>query len=354
MKVGIIGLPNVGKSTLFKALTKKQVDVSNYPFCTIDPNIGVVPVPDERLEKLAQVSKSEKVTPSVIEFVDIAGLVKNAHKGEGLGNQFLSQIREVDAVVEVLRGFKDENIIHVEGGIDPERDKSIIHLELIMADLQTVEKRLEKISKEVKSGSKEAIKISEVLEKLKKLLEDGKMAKELNLNDEEKSLIKDLNLLTLKPLIYVMNVSQESGTGNQKPGGNGYLYIDAKLESELAELPDGEVKEYLDGLGVQETGLDKLIMVSYDTLNLITFFTYNEKELRAWTIKKGTSALKAAGKVHTDFEKGFVKAEVCNWQDLVESGGMIQAKERGLVRVEGKNYIVQDGDVVYFRASVSK
>ena len=341
MQVGIIGLPNVGKSTLFKALTKKQVDASNYPFCTIDPNVGVVAVPDERLDKIFQTTKSEEKIPTTIEFVDIAGLVKNAHKGEGLGNQFLAHIREVDAIVEVLRNFEDKNVTHVEGDINPERDKDIIHLELVMADLQTVEKRLKNLSKESKSGDKEAIKKLEILEKLKKLLEDGKLASECNLSDEEKLLIRDLSLLTLKPIIYVENVT-DANNQNEK-----IICIDAKKESELAELSDEELKE----LGVKRTGLDKLIKASYDILKLITYFTSGEKETRAWTVKTGTKAPQAASVIHTDFEKGFIRAEVCNWKDYVEVGGELKAKEKGLMKLEGKDYEVKDGDVIYFRTS---
>ncbi len=341
MKVGIIGLPNVGKSTLFKALTKKQVDASNYPFCTIDPNIGVVEVPDKRLEKLAEISKSEKIIPTVIEFVDIAGLVKNAHKGEGLGNQFLSHIREVDAIIEVLRDFENKNITHVEGSIDPERDKSIIHLELVMADLQTVEKLLEKISKETKSGDKQAIKKSKILEKLKTTLDDGKLASQTSLNDEEKIIISNLNLLTLKPIIFIKNIKDKKEQETEKT----FIEINAKHESELAELSEKE----LDELGIQRTGLDKLIQASYNILNLITYLTTGPQETRAWTIEKGTKAPQAAGKIHTDFEKGFIRAEVCKYNDFISAGSELKTKEKGLIRLEGKDYAVQDGDVIYFR-----
>jgi len=356
MQVGIIGLPNVGKSTLFKALTKKQVDASNYPFCTIDPNVGVVAVPDERLDKIFQTTKSEEKIPTAIEFVDIAGLVKNAHKGEGLGNQFLSHIREVDAIVEVLRNFEDKNVTHVEGDINPERDKDIIHLELVMADLQTIEKRLEKVSKEAKSGDKKAIKVLKVLEVLKAKLENGKLASESKLDDEEKFLIKDLNLLTLKPIIFVNNVHKQDTrykiqdtkkfqTSNSK--NQNILEIDAKKEAELAELSEQELKE----INIERTGLDKLIRASYDILELITYFTSGEKETRAWTVRKGAKAPEAAGRIHTDFEKGFIRAEVCNWKDYVDVGGELKAKEKGLIRLEGKDYVVKDGDVIYFRTN---
>ncbi len=346
MKVGIVGLPNVGKSTLFKALTKKQVDVENYPFCTIDPNIGIVKVPDERLEKLAEIYKSKKITPTVIEFVDIAGLVKNAHKGEGLGNKFLSHIREVDAIIEVLRDFEDKNITHIEGEINPERDKSIIHFELIMADLQTVEKRLEKVSKEAKSGNAEAIKLLEILKILEETLNNEKLANEIKLNKEEELLIRDLNLLTLKPIIFVRNIKSQLLVSSEQELKNTIL-INAKLESEYGELSDEELKE----LKIKRTGLDKLIQASYNLLNLITFLTTGQDETRAWTIKQGTKAPQAAGKIHTDFEKGFIRAEVCKYEDFIFSGSELKAKEKGLVRLEGKDYIVKDGDVIYFRIS---
>lgn len=348
MQVGIIGLPNVGKSTLFKALTKKQVDTSNYPFCTIDPNVGVVAVPDERLEKLAQVSRSAKIVPTSVEFVDIAGLVRNAHQGEGLGNQFLSHIREVDAIVEVLRDFKNEDIIHVEGNIDPQRDKDIIHLELVMADLQTVEKRLEKVKKEAKSGDKASLEKQGVLDLLKKNLESGRPASESNLTKEQKLLVRDLNLLTLKPIIYVYNINSQTPmpVADSQQNKN-MLAINIKQESELAELSDKDLEE----LGIKRTGLDRLIKISYHILDLITFFTSGEKETRAWTVKRGVKAPQAAGRIHTDFEKGFIRAEVCSWQDYVKAGGELKAKEKGLIRTEGKDYKIQDGDVVYFRVN---
>jgi ribosome-binding ATPase YchF (GTP1/OBG family) len=340
MKVGIVGLPNVGKSTLFKALTKKSVDASNYPFCTIDPNVGVVAVPDNRLEKLSEISKSAEIIPTTIEFVDIAGLVKNAHKGEGLGNQFLSHIREVDAIVEVLRDFENSDITHIEGSINPERDKDIISLELIMADLETVNKRLDKISKDAKSGDKITLKILEILKRIKENLEQEKWTNELSFTDEEKLLIRDLNLLTLKPLIYVFNVTE---TEKQENG----IFINAKQESELAELSEQELQE----LGVERTGLDKLIQVSYDILNLITFFTSGEKETRAWTVKKNSKAPQAAGKIHGDFEKGFIRAEVASYEDFINNNGWHGIKESGKMHLEGKDYEVQDGDVIYFHVN---
>lgn len=353
-KIGIIGLPNVGKSTLFQALTRKQVDVANYPFCTIDPNVGVVEVPDERLQKLSEISKSKKITPTVIEFVDIAGLVKNAHKGEGLGNQFLSNIREVDAIAEVLRDFKDINITHVEGNVDPDRDKSIIHLELVMADMQTVEKKIEKTNKEAKTGDKESIKLLNILNKLKKILDQGKLASDAILEYEELRKIRDLNLLTLKPIIYILNVDETTNINSDKKTLSKTktdIKINAKLESELAELLPEDAKEYLKDLGIEKTGLDKLITTGYKILNLITFFTSGPQETRAWTIAQNTKAPQAAGKIHTDFEKGFIRAEVCDYEDYITHNGEQGAKEKGLIRLEGKEYIVKDGDVIYFRVA---
>jgi len=342
-------LPNVGKSTLFKALTKKQIDIANYPFCTIDPNVGVVEVPDERLEKLAAISKSKQIIPTTIEFVDIAGLVKNAHQGEGLGNQFLSHIREVDAIVEVLREFKDENIVHVEGGVDAERDKSIIHLELVMADLQTTEKKLENAQKDAKSGEKEKIKIAETLKKIKTALDEGKLAGTVALeNEEEKKVLRELNLLTAKPIIFVYNVDEKFAPEATKEG---VLLVNAKLEAELAELPPTELKDYLRELKIEHTGLEKLILKSYEVLNLITFLTSGEKETRAWTVVKGAKAPEAAGVIHTDFIQGFIRAEVCPWQEFVAVGGWVAAKEKGLVRLEGKDYVIKDGEVVYFHVN---
>jgi len=352
MQVGIVGLPNVGKSTLFKALTKKTVDIANYPFCTIDKNVGVVAVPDLRLEKLATISHSEKIIPTTIEFVDIAGLVKNAHKGEGLGNQFLSHIREVDAIVEVVRDFKDENIIHVEGKVNPERDRDIIQLELIMADLATVEKRIRSAEHEIKSGDKEATKLFETLKKIKQTLEQGRMASEIELTNDEKKSIKELSLLTIKPIIYVKNIDENYlQITNYRLQITNYISINAKLEAELTDLPEAELKEYLRELNITETGLDKLIVASYNILDLITFLTSGPKETRAWTIKKGAKAPEAAGAIHTDFEKNFIRAEVCNWQDFIKYGGDVGVKEKGLMRIEGKDYVMQDGDTVYFRVS---
>ncbi|MFA4872047.1 MAG: redox-regulated ATPase YchF [Patescibacteria group bacterium] len=354
--LGIVGLPNVGKSTLFKALTKKQVDASNYPFCTIDPNVGVVAVPDERLDRLTLVSRSAKTIYTTIEFVDIAGLVKGASKGEGLGNKFLSHIREVDAIVQVLRNFKDANVTHVAGKIDPESDKETIDLELIFADLQTLEKRLAANGKLIQAKDKEAIRQQPFLEKLKKNMEKGRPAREAIADEDELTMIKDLNLLTAKPMIYVLNVDEDnilnesSAKGGSASSGD-YLPISAKIESELADLPENEAKDYLKELQLEASGLDKLIKKSYDILGLITYFTSGPQESRAWTIKKGTKAPPAAGVIHTDFERGFIRAEVINWQDLIDCGGEAQAKEKGLIRLEGKDYVMQDGDVCHFRFS---
>lgn len=342
--IGIVGLPNVGKSTLFKALTKKQVDVANYPFCTIDPNVGVVPVPDERLEQLAKVSNSAKIIPTTVEFIDIAGIVKGASKGEGLGNKFLANIREVDAIVQVIRQFSDTNVTHVSGKIDPNSDRETINLELILADLTTIEKRYENNQKEVRAGKKEALELQSILERLKIGLESGKLANEIITDQEEKKLIKDLCLLTMKPMIYVLNVDEDKIFQETD-----FLTISAKIEAELAELPPEEAKIYLKELQLDASGLDRLIKKAYDALDLITFITSGEMETKAWTIKRGTKAPQAAGVIHTDFEKGFIRAEVINWKDLIEAGGEVKAKEKGLICLEGKDYIIQDGDVCHFR-----
>jgi len=344
--IGIVGLPNVGKSTLFKALTKKQVDAANYPFCTIDPNVGVVAVPDTRLEQLAQVSHSAKIVPTTIEFVDIAGLVKGAHKGEGLGNKFLSNIRNVDAIVQVVRQFSDSNVIHVAGEVNPESDKETINLELIFADLQTIDKRISANEKEIRAGKKEVLAAAAILEKLKTGLESGKLANEVVSDPEEKTLVKDLNLLTIKPMIYVLNVDEDKILQETD-----FLTISAKIEAELSELPEEEAKNYLKELQIESSGLDRLIKKSYNILGLITYFTSGEIETKAWTITAGTKAPQAAGVIHTDFEKGFIRAEIINWKDLAESGGEVKAKEKGLIRLEGKDYVMADGDVAHFRFS---
>lgn len=351
-QIGIVGLPNVGKSTLFNALTKNQADAQNYPFCTIDPNVGVVEVPDERLQNLTKISQSQKTIPTIIEFVDIAGLVKDAHKGEGLGNKFLSHIREVDAIVEVVRSFSDPNIIHVTGKIDPESDKETIHLELVFADLETVNKRLDKTISQMKGPHEKSLDQEKILlEKIKSTLEQGQWASSLSFNEEETKIIKSLNLLTTKPLFYVYNVAEEDLKKeiNLPPHT---IKICAKLEAELTELSDEEMRNYLKESGITETGLDKLIKTSYQILNLITYFTSGPKESRAWTVTAGTKAPQAAGVIHTDFERGFIRAEVISYQDFIDCNGELGAKNNGKLRIEGKDYIVQDGDVMHFRFNV--
>jgi GTP-binding protein YchF len=348
-KIGIVGLPNVGKSTLFNAITKSKVEAANYPFATIDPNVGVVAVPDERLAKLAALEKSEKIVPTVIEFVDIAGLVAGAHKGEGLGNKFLANIREVDAIMEVVRFFDDKNVIHVSGNVDPKRDVDTIAIELGLADLQTVEKRLETVTKEAKQGNnREALMKKSALDKFQKVLADGLMASEAVLTDEEITAVKELQLLTSKPFLYVANVAEDE-VG--KFSDENFIPISAKIESELAELPDEERDVYLKELGMTESGLDKIIKSAYRTLGLITFITAGPIESKAWTVPRGTKAPQAAGVIHTDFEKGFIRAEAIQWDKLLEAGGYAAARDKGWLRVEGKEYVMQDGDVVHFRVN---
>ena len=362
MNLGIVGLPNVGKSTLFNSITKAGAECANYPFCTIEPNVGVVPIPDERIEKLAALYNSEKKTYATIEFVDIAGLVKGASKGEGLGNQFLSNIRDTDAIVHVVRCFDDSNIIHVDGSIDPIRDIEVINLELIFADLETVEKRIQKVKK-LMNNDKSAKAEYELLERLKAHLESNKLAISFECaDDDEEKIIREMNLLTRKGVIFAANVAEsdlaDDAANNEyvkkvkeyaKNNNSEVFVLCAKAEEDLAGLSDDERQEFLDALGIKEAGLDKLIKASYRLLNLMSFLTAGEKETRAWTIKIGTKAPQAAGKIHTDFEKGFIKAEVVNYQDLLNEGSIAKAKEKGLVRIEGKDYIIQDGDVVLFR-----
>ena len=364
MKLGIVGLPNVGKSTLFNSLTKAGADAANYPFCTIDPNIGIVPVPDERLDKLAALYNSAKVTPAVIEFVDIAGLVKGASKGEGLGNQFLGNIREVDAIVHVVRCFDDSNIVHVDGSIDPMRDIETINTELIFSDLEVLEKRLAK-QKKLAMSNKEAAKEVDFITKMTEHLENGNLAKNYALDDETESFMKEYNLLTAKPVIYAANVTDEDladdGAGNphvqsvkkyaEETDSEAYV-VCAQIEAELSDMSDEDKKLFLEDLGVSQSGLDKMISASYHLLGLISYLTAGETETRAWTITRGTKAPQAAGKIHTDFERGFIKAEVVNWKELLDSGSLHAAKEKGLVRMEGKDYVVQDGDVILFRFNV--
>lgn len=362
LRIGIVGLPNVGKSTVFNALTKAGAQVANYPFCTIDPNVGVVPVPDARLQKLAEMYKPEKVTPTIVEFVDIAGLVKGASAGEGLGNQFLGNIKEVDAVLHVVRCFQDPDVVHVSGSVDPVRDIEVIQTELCLKDLDTVTNRTRKLEKNAKSGDKDAKAAFPVAQKATALLEAGTPVRKAQWTQEEMPFLRELQLLTLKPVFYAANVN-ESELPNGGPlvdkvcevaakENSQVIVICGKVEAEVAELSDEEAKEYLKEFGLKESGLNQLIRAGYQLLGLHTFLTAGEKEVRAWTVRKGATASQAAGVIHSDFERGFIRAEVMKYDDLVKYGSQQAVKEKGLYRLEGKEYVVQDGDVIYFRFNV--
>ena len=363
LTAGIVGLPNVGKSTLFNAITKKSILMANYPFATIDPNVGVVIVPDERIDVLKNMYNPERVIPTTYEFTDIAGLVKGASNGEGLGNKFLSHIREVDAVVEVVRCFDDENIIHVDGSVDPIRDIEVINVELVLSDLEIVTSRINRIGKKaMTTKNKDDVKEIELLERIKEALESNIPVRKLGLDEEEKKLISSFNLITLKPIIYALNVEDSDiNTGNNytklvedyaKKEGSETAIICAKLESELSELDEEEKKLFLDDLGIKESGVERLINKTYDLLGLATFFTVGKDEVRAWTFKKGSKAPECAGIIHSDFEKGFIKAEVMSYNDLVNAGSELKVRELGKARIEGKEYIMQDGDICHFRFNV--